>query len=233
MRVINALPAAWLNSQTYQKVTAAVVAASIGLRSKESMKIRGACQPAISTARIAAVTSGVRRSCRAGTAKPRKLGSSPNGPPVGLTMFRPMASTTPYHGLSGAVDGACAPAARLSPMAAACIVSGTASASAYQIQPTRQRIRRAPMSRRPARPSRMNATTRAAMSAPGAKKLSHGMAPHARAYARTKNAMTGCRRIGVSRRDMGASTGWTAGRGGRGGDTPSGSSSWMTRLFMP
>lgn len=83
-------------------------------------------------------------------------------------MFMPMARATPYQGLNWVVDGPEAPVARFSPIVAALTASGTASARAYQIQPTRHLIRRAPMSRRPATPSRMNATMRAAMSAPGA-----------------------------------------------------------------
>ena len=55
--------------------------------------------------------------------------------------------------------------------------SGTAMAIAYQTQLTRQRISREPRRIRPRLPSVNATTTTAAISAPGAKKLFHGMAP--------------------------------------------------------
>ncbi len=72
--------------------------------------------------------------------------------------------------------------------------SGTASAIAYQIQLTRQRINRDPMARSPATPSVKKTTTSAATRTPGAKKLFQGMAPQLRAQARMKKVTTGCRR---------------------------------------
>jgi hypothetical protein len=73
--------------------------------------------------------------------------------------------------------------------------SGTASASAYQIQLTRHRISRDPMARSPATPSVSATTISAATRTPGAKKLCQGIAPQLRAQARIKKVMTGCRRI--------------------------------------
>ena len=59
--------------------------------------------------------------------------------------------------------------------------SGTPSASAYQIQLTRQRIRRNPMARSPATPSVSDTTISAATKTPGAKKLCQKMAVQLRA----------------------------------------------------
>ena len=113
-------------------------------------------------------------------AKPRKLGSSISGPPKGLIMCMAMASGRPYHGVSTASDGIGAPSATLSEVDAKWTKSGTPTASAYQTQLTRQRTSRAPTWSRPRGPSVISTTMIAAISAPGAKKLFHGMAPQAK-----------------------------------------------------
>jgi hypothetical protein len=64
------------------------------------MKNNGRCQPVIAAAMIAVATSGVRFAWRLACAKPRKLGSSLNGPPKGSIMFMPIASAIPYHGVN-------------------------------------------------------------------------------------------------------------------------------------
>jgi hypothetical protein len=58
---------------------------------------------------------------------------------------------------------------------------GTATASTYQIQETRQRINRDPMAFSPATPSVRDTTISAATKTPGAKKLCQGMAAQVRA----------------------------------------------------
>ncbi len=169
-----------MSSQAYQNVTARVVTNPIRGASNTGMKNNGRCQPATSTAMIAVAASRDRSFCSSGWANPRKLGSSINAPPNGLTMCRPMASGRPYHGVSRLSDGAEAPSATLSETEAKWTNRGTPMASAYQTQLTRQRISREPTTSRPRGPSVIRTTTMAAISAPGAKKLFHGMAPQAR-----------------------------------------------------
>jgi hypothetical protein len=64
-------------------------------------------------------------------------------------------------------------------------------ATAYQIGCTRHRISRRPMSRSPSRPRVMNATTRAAIRAPGGKNVPNGSMAQDRAQARTKKLIIG------------------------------------------
>lgn len=95
-------------------------------------------------------------------------------------MCVPIASGSPYQGSSRLRAGAVAPKARFARTAAAWTKRGTATASAYHTQFTRQRISRAPTVRSPGTPSVTATTSTAASRAPGAKKLFHGMAPQAR-----------------------------------------------------
>ena len=73
------------------------------------------------------------------------------------------------------------PSALFSPMDANLTASGTATASAYQTQLTRQRISRDPIAFSPGRPSVRDTTISAAIRTPGAKKLCQGMAAQQRA----------------------------------------------------
>jgi hypothetical protein len=111
-----------------------------------------------------------------------------------LTMLIAIAIGRLYQTLNSAMCAAGAPKALFSPIDANLTASGTASASAYQIQLTRQRISREPMALSPATPSVRDTTISAATRTPGAKKLCQGMAAQLRAYARRKNVTTGCRR---------------------------------------
>ena len=86
-----------------------------------------------------------------------------------------------YQGDSSPSEGGGAPSPTLMATEARCTNSGTPMASAYQTQLTRQRISRAPSAFSPLRPSVSVTTISAASSTPGAKKLFHGIAPHARA----------------------------------------------------
>lgn len=95
-------------------------------------------------------------------------------------MWRATARGRPYHGVSSVRDGAEAPSATLIEMDAKWTNSGTPMASAYQTQLTRQRISREPSFSRPRGPSVSRTTTTAAISAPGVKKLFHGIAPQVR-----------------------------------------------------
>jgi hypothetical protein len=113
---------------------------------------------------------------------------------MGLTMFIAIAIGRPYQTLNSAMSGTGAPKAAFRPIEANVTPSGTPSASAYQIQLTRQRISRDPMALSPGRPSVRDTTISAATRTPGAKKLCQGMAPQLSAQARIKNVMTGCRR---------------------------------------
>ena len=133
----------------------------------------------MASAMMAVAPSRDRVRCSSGCAYPRKLGSSMSGPPIGLTMCMPRARGNTYQGVRKSSAGVEAPTPTLRVTASACTPSGTATARAYQTQLTRHRISRAPMSRSPDHPSATPATTSAAMSAPGAKKLPHGMAPQA------------------------------------------------------
>src|SRR5829696_1174640 len=99
-----------------------------------------------------------------------------------------------YQTVNSAISGMGAPKAVFRPIDTNETASGTASAIAYQIQLTRQRINRDPIARSPATPSVKNTTISAATRTPGAKKLCHGMAPQLRAQARMKKVTTGCRR---------------------------------------
>jgi len=98
-----------------------------------------------------------------------------------LTIFIAIAIGRPYQTLNSAISGTGAPNAVFRPIAANVTASGTASASAYQIQLTRQRINRDPMAFRPATPSVRDTTISAATRTPGAKKLCQGMAAQLRA----------------------------------------------------
>src|SRR4029453_648568 len=96
-------------------------------------------------------------------------------------MFIAIAIGRPYQTLNSAMSGTGAPKAVFSPIDANLTDSGTPSASAYQIQLTRQRISRDPMARSPATPSVRDTTINAATRTPGAKKLCQGMAAQLRA----------------------------------------------------
>ena len=129
-----------------------------------------------------------------GWAQPRKLDSSGSWAWVGLTMLIAIAIGRLYQTLNSTMSGAGAPKPVFSAMAAKVTDSGTARASAYQTQLTRQRISRAPMARSPARPSVRDTTMSAATRTPGAKKLFQGIAPQLSAYASRKKMITRCRR---------------------------------------
>ena len=109
---------------------------------------------------------------------------------MGLTMLIAIAIGMLYQRLSPPRSGTGAPNAVLSPIEANLTDNGTATASTYQIQLTRQRISRLPIALSPATPSVTPTTTRAATRTPGAKKLCHGMAPQLRAMASRKNTRT-------------------------------------------
>jgi hypothetical protein len=79
------------------------------------------------------------------------------------------------------MSGTGAPKVLFRPIEANVTANGTASASAYQIQLTRQRISRDPIARSPATPSVSDTTISAATSTPGAKKLCQKMAVQLRA----------------------------------------------------
>ena len=81
-----------------------------------------------------------------------------------------------YQIPNSAISGAGAPSALLRPIDVSFTPSGTAIASAYQTQLTRQRINRNPMAFNPARPSVTDTTISAAIKTPGAKKLCQKMA---------------------------------------------------------
>jgi hypothetical protein len=78
----------------------------------------------------------------------------------------------PYQTLNSAMFGTGAPKAVFRPIAANVTGSGTPSASAYQIQLTRQRINRDPIAFRPATPSVKDTTISAATKTPGGRKNS-------------------------------------------------------------
>jgi hypothetical protein len=88
------------------------------------------------------------------------------------------------------------PAATVRPTAATWTASGTQSATAYQSHGTRQRVSRAPHSRKPARPRGQRDHDQAATGGPKAPKEPKGQNPQATAYARTKKPIKGCRLIG-------------------------------------
>src|SRR5215218_10977336 len=89
---------------------------------------------------------------------------------MGLTIFIAIAIGRPYQTLNSAMCGTGAPKAVFRPIAANVTASGTPSASAYQIQLTRQRINRDPMARSPATPSVKDTTISAATRTPGGEK---------------------------------------------------------------
>src|SRR5829696_5950507 len=192
--VSRALPEAWLNNQAYQKVTAMVGSASIGLDPNWCMTKSGACQMVTPMAISTVAARGVRVVCNVGCAHPRKLASSGSWALRGLTMFMAIAIGRLYQTVNSAISGMGAPKAVFRPIDTNETASGTASAIAYQIQLTRQRINRDPIARSTATPSVKNTTISAATRTPGAKKLCHGMAPQLRAQARMKKVTTGCRR---------------------------------------
>ena len=125
------------------------------------MKTSGMCQPVISSPSTAADARGDHFDCSRGWAKPRQAGSSPSGPSVGLTIRRPNSNSTAYHGWNWAPEGAGAPAAMFRPIATAWTSSGRPMAAAYQIQFTRQRMRRRPSRASPGKPSAIRTTTTA------------------------------------------------------------------------
>jgi len=86
-----------------------------------------------------------------------------------------------YQTLNSAMCAAGAPKALFSPIDANLTPIGTATASTYHIQETRQRINRDPMAFSPATPSVRDTTISAATRTPGAKKLCQGMAAQVRA----------------------------------------------------
>src|SRR5689334_15453173 len=132
MSGMSELPPERLNSHEYQNVTATVVTKSNGYRSKAGRSSSGRCQPATSNARMAVAVNRLRPFCSAGSAYPRKLGSSLNGPLTGFTMCSAIASGSPYDS-----ENADAPNLTLRAAVASWTASGTPRASAYQIQLTR------------------------------------------------------------------------------------------------
>jgi len=64
--VSNALPEAWLNNQAYQKVTATVPVASIGLDPNCGITKNGICQMVTPIAIHTVAASGVRVDCSLG-----------------------------------------------------------------------------------------------------------------------------------------------------------------------
>ena len=147
--VSNALPEAWLNNQAYQKVTAIVARVSIGLDPNWGIRVSGICQMVTPRAMSAVAASGVRVVCSLGCAQPRKLASSGSWALMGLTILMAIAIGRAYQTVNSAMCAAGAPNALFSPIDANLIASGTPSASAYQIQLTRQRINRDPMAFQP------------------------------------------------------------------------------------
>src|SRR5215207_1940091 len=77
-------------------------------------------------------------------------------------MFMAIAKGRPYQTLNSVISGTGAPTTVFRPIEVNVTPGGTASASAYQTQLTRQRVSRAPMARSPATPSRRNTTISAA-----------------------------------------------------------------------
>src|SRR4029450_6630295 len=136
IRVSNALPEAWLNNQAYQNVTAMVARVSIGLDPNWGITTNGICQMVTPMAISTVAANGVRVDCSLGWAQARKLASSGSWALRGLTMFMAIAIGRPYQTLNSAIFGTGAPKAVCRPIAANVTASGTASASAYQIQLT-------------------------------------------------------------------------------------------------
>ena len=180
IKVISELPEAWLNNHAYQKVTATVAVASIGLDPNCGITKNGMCQMVTPMAISTVAASGVRVVCSFGWAQPRKLASSGNCALRGLTMLIAIAIGRPYQTANSAMSGTGAPSALLRPIDTNLTASGTTTARAYQIQLTRQRISRDPMAFSPATPSVKNTTIRAATKTPGAKKLCQGIAAQQR-----------------------------------------------------
>jgi hypothetical protein len=109
-------------------------------------------------------------------------------------MLMAIAIGMPYQTLNSAMSGTGAPNAVFRPIDANVTVSGTPSASTYQIQLTGQRINRDPMALSPATPSVRDTTINAATKTPGAEKLCQGMTAQLRGQASRKKVTTGCRR---------------------------------------
>jgi hypothetical protein len=92
------------------------------------------------------------------------------------------------------MSGTGAPNAVFRPIAANVTASGTASASAYQIQLTRQRIGRDPMAFSPATPSVKDTTITCDQDAGGEEALP-GKGGPTEGVGEQKELMTGCRRM--------------------------------------
>ena len=104
IKVSSALPEAWLNNQAYQKVTATVARASIGLDLNWGMTKNGMCQMVTPMAMRTVAASGVRVVCSLGWAQPRKLASG-SWALRGLTMFMAIAIGRLYQTLNSAILG--------------------------------------------------------------------------------------------------------------------------------
>src|SRR4029450_12722845 len=127
-----------------------------------------------------------------GRAQPRKLASSGSWALRGLTMFMAIAIGIPDAELGDVGDGCAKRGVR-----AYCGErggEGTGSASAYQIQLTRQRIGRDPMAFSPATPSVKDTTITCDQDAGGEEALP-GKGGPTEGVGEQKELMTGCRRM--------------------------------------
>src|SRR4249919_1574896 len=105
IRVSSELPEAWLNSQAYQKVTATVAVASIGLDPNWGITKSGICQMVTPIAMSVVAASGVRVVCSLGWAQPRKLASSGSWALRGLMILMAMAIGRVYQTLNSVMAG--------------------------------------------------------------------------------------------------------------------------------
>src|SRR5215210_544897 len=160
----------------------------------------GRCHRAHTAPRIRLATSAERPACRLGRANPLQPGSSHVPPIPGIRSTTAKVEKRPVQPPRSAAEGAWAPSRTFSAVAARAIPTGSKSATAYHLIPTRQRTIRRSRPPIPLLPWVMASTTSAARKGP---KEAMGVGERPKAYriqghhesakASTKNAMSGCR----------------------------------------
>src|SRR5215210_4036293 len=160
----------------------------------------GRCHRAHTAPRIRLATSAERPACRLGRANPLQPGSSHAPPIPGIRSATAKVEKRPVQPPISAAEGAWAPSRTFSAVAARAIPTGSKSATAYHLIPTRQRTIRRSRPPIPLLPWVMASTTSAARKGP---KEAMGVGERPKAYriqghhesaqVSTKNATSGCR----------------------------------------
>src|SRR5918997_2903742 len=160
----------------------------------------GRCHRAHTAPRIRLATSAERPACSLGRANPLQPGSSHVPPAAGIRSTKAKVEKRPVQPPRSAAEGAWAPSRTFSAVTARAIPTGSKSATAYHLIPTRQRTIRRSRPPIPLLPWVMASTTSAARKGPK-EAMGAGERPkayriqghHESAKASTKNAMSGCR----------------------------------------